>query len=241
MARRRFGTLTGKNLEEFERLGLSCCFVGSDTSHPLLAILLDSAAGRFGSPDGSVKILPPDAQGTQALVEFTGRAYVLTDRLADDDVFATANGFGGATHPALQVALARPGYTIGSHDVVLVRRGDGRGTPLTLTDRYDDHPRVERARRLRRDVMVGGDDRGLVTLGRGLVDRLELSVEVVGVGHGAGVGRDLIRGGLAHVDADDWVFAQVAAGNAASLRAFVASGFVPLGSEVVFEAAESNG
>ena len=80
-----------------------------------------------------------------------------------------------------------------------------------------------------------GDERGLVTIGEGLVGRTELSVELTAAEQGRGTGRALIDEALHHVGADEWVFAQVAAGNAASLRAFLACGFVPIGSEVLIE------
>jgi L-amino acid N-acyltransferase YncA len=71
-----------------------------------------------------------------------------------------------------------------------------------------------------------------VTIGRGLVGRLELSVEVLGT-PGRGTGRRLIVEALGLVPAGDVVFAQVAPGNAASLRAFVSCGFVPIGAETL--------
>ena len=118
---------------------------------------------------------------------------------------------------------------------MLVRSGAG-GSP-TLTERTDleAHPRVERARHHRRDVHVLGDDRGFVTIGHGLVDRVEMSVELLDHAHGTGAGRQLIVEGLRAISADELVFAQVAPGNAASLRAFLACGFRPIGSEVLIE------
>jgi len=41
----------------------------------------------------------------------------------------------------------------------------------------DDPPRVVRSRSHRRDVHVHGDGTGVVTIGRGLVGRLEVAVE----------------------------------------------------------------
>ena len=76
---------------------------------------------------------------------------------------------------------ARSG-AIGSHDAVLVARGTGddrRARSLSPRDDLEWHTRVARARRHRRDVTVLGDEQGLVTLGTGLVDRLELSVELL--------------------------------------------------------------
>jgi hypothetical protein len=128
---------------------------------------------------------------------------------------------------------------MGSLDVVLVRHGAG-GRP-TLVERSDleDHPRVQRARHHRRDVRVLGDASGFVTIGRGLVDRVEMSVELLDHAHGAGAGRQLIDDGLLAIGADELVFAQVAPGNAASLRAFLACGFRPIGSEVLIEVSRS--
>ena len=80
-----------------------------------------------------------------------------------------------------------------------------------------------------------GDDRGLACIGVGLVGRTEVSVEVTRVGVGGGAGRQLVLGALAGLPAGELVFAQVAPGNAASVRVFLACGFVPIGSEVLIE------
>ena len=88
-------------------------------------------------------------------------------------------------------------------------------------------------------MRVLGDERGFVTIGHGLVDRIEMSVELLDHAHGAGAGRQLISDGLDAIAADDLVFAQVAPGNAASLRAFLACGFRPIGSEVLIEVSSS--
>ena len=85
--------------------------------------------------------------------------------------------------------------------------------------------------------MVLGDEQGLVTLGTGLVGRLELSVELLAAATpGTGAGRRLIEAGLAWVPAGAPVWAQVAPGNAASMRAFLHAGFVPIGAEVLLHA-----
>jgi hypothetical protein len=180
-------------------------------------------------------VLPPDDDGTHAVVELTGHSYALTDRSLADLLALGADGFGGCTHPNVLRWLAGLDGWIGSIDVVLVaaaRPGD------RLPERRDleHHPRVTRARAHRRHVRVFGDDRGLVTLGRGLVGRLELSVELYDVtSRGDGAGRALIAAGLATALPDELVWVQVSPGNAASLRAFLACGFVPIGSEVLLK------
>ena len=129
--------------------------------------------------------------------------------------------------------LAGPDGRVGSLDVVLVTEG-APGPSLPRRSDLDDHPRVRRAAGYRTDLAVYGDDVGLVVLGRGLAGRRELSVELLDTAaSGQGHGRRLIRGGLAALAAGERCWAQVAPGNAASLRAFLACGFVPIGSEVL--------
>jgi hypothetical protein len=205
--------------------------------HPL-AVLLDACArGEFPGADGAVEVLRPDGDGTRAVVAMTGHAYVLADVGAADLarlMGGSAGGFGAAMHPAVLSWLAVDDRTIGSTDVVLVAAGTGGATSATATARYDDHPRVLRARAHRRDVGVYGDADGVVIVGRGLVGRTELSVELfepdLTRDH---AGRRLIAAGLATVPAGEWCWAQVAAGNARSLRAFLGCGFRPICAEVL--------
>ena len=200
--------------------------------HPLARVLHDAARGSFPLVDGRAEVLPPDSAGTCAVVSFTGHAFLLTGLSKEAFADLAPDGYGAANHPLLLLRIAGKG-AIGSLDVVLVRTGAGGST--TLADRADleHHPRVERARHHRRDVRVLGDARGFVTIGRGLVDRIEMSVELLDHLHGQGAGRQLIEAGLHAVPPDELVFAQVAPGNAASLRAFLACGFRPIGSEVL--------
>jgi hypothetical protein len=210
--------------------------------HPLYAALAAAADGTFPPVDGLVEVCEPDESGTVAAVEFTGHSFVLTSHTERDVLGRGANGFGGSTHPDLLRWLAGPDGTIGSHDAVLVGRGRGAGgqdDDGSLRERtdLDDHPRVARARHHRRDVRVLGDERGLVTLGTGLVGRREMSVELFDPQTASrGAGRELIRQALGLVPADAPVWAQVAPGNAASLRAFLRCGFVPIGAEVLIDA-----
>jgi hypothetical protein len=178
-------------------------------------------------------VVAPERAGEHAVIELTGHAVVVTDRPAEEVARRGADGFGGASAPDLVRWLAGPDGRIGTHDAVLVARGLGGGTLPRRRD-LDDHPRVRRARHHRRDVAVHGDEDGLVTIGHGLVGRLELSVELLaGTAPGQGAGRRLIREGLALVPAGAVVWAQVAPGNAASLRAFLRCGFVPIGAETL--------
>jgi hypothetical protein len=206
--------------------------------HPLHEILVAAADGRFPSVDGSVEVLPPDADGHHAVVELTGHSYVLTDRDVEEVRAWGVDGYGGASRPDVLRRLAGRNGWIGSHDAVLVARGTGAGVGgLRPRSDLDDHPRVARARRHRRDVVVFADETGLLTLGRGLVGRLELSVELLPPATvGAGAGRRLVAAGVGLVPAGELVWAQVAPGNAASLRVFLNCGFVPVGAETLFTA-----
>jgi hypothetical protein len=197
-----------------------------DVSHPLLAVLHDAAHGVFPPADGQAVFLPPLAGGVSAVVSLTGRAYVASARRVPG-----LDGFGSALWPAALAALAGPGGEVDTVDVMLAARGLGGGRLPVRTD-LDEHPRVRRARAWRTDVRVHGDERGLVTVACGLAGRTELSVELTGAGE-RGAGRALIRDALGLVAAGEPVFAAVAPGNARSLRAFLAVGFVPLGSEVL--------
>lgn len=194
-----------------------------DMPHPLLTVLLSAAAGVFPPADGAAVYLPPLAGGGAAVVSLTGRVYLTTDRAVPG-----LDGFGSALAPEVLRELAGE-RAIGTLDVTTVATGTGGGTLPARADR-DDHPRVRHARALRESVQVYGDDRGLVTMAVGLAGRTEMSVEA----DIPGTGRALIRAALGLVPAGQPVFAAVAPGNARSLRAFLAEGFVPLGSEVIF-------
>jgi hypothetical protein len=215
-----------------------CCGVTDAVDHPLAPVLRDAARGVFPPVDGVAELLPPDASGTRAVVSFTGHSYVLTDLPSHPLADLALDGFGSSTHPQALLRIARAG-AIGSLDVVLVRTGMGGTTPLAERTDLEHHPRVARARHHRRDVCVLGDAGGFVTIGRGLVDRIEISVELLGRADGPGAGRRLISDGLCAIGEDELVFAQVAPGNAASLRAFLACGFRPIGSEVLIEVSSS--
>ena len=200
--------------------------------HPLLEALLAAVDGAFPPIDGRVEVLEPLEGDHHGVVEFTGHSVVLTDFPVDELRARGADGFGGSSHPDVVRWLAGPDGWIGSHDVVLAARGTGGGRLRESSD-HETHPRVVRSRVHRRDVRVYANDVGVVTLGRGLVDRQELSVELFEPGAVGGHGRGLITEALALVEPGAVVFAQVAPGNAASLRAFLSCGFVAIGAETL--------
>ncbi|MFK8024840.1 MAG: hypothetical protein AB8G26_12845 [Ilumatobacter sp.] len=206
--------------------------------HPLRTLLDSAAIGRFPAVDGVVEVHGPERSGHLAVVEFTGHSVVLADgptEIVRAEIEALGgDGFGGASHPDVTRHLAGRRASIGTHDAMLVSTGGGLDPDdVGLVERHDleSHERVVRSRRHRLDVRVFGDEVGLITIGVGLVGRLEMSVELLGESM-PGSGRRLIERGLAIAPAEP-IWAQVAPGNAASLRAFLACGFTPIGAETL--------
>lgn len=209
--------------------------------HPLAALIRSAAAGSYPVPDGGWQRVPPWREGVEAVVAFTGHAVLAVgDRLSDVSLAKLGvDGFGGAHHPAVIAALAAGGW-IDSLDGLLVGIGtadtEPRGTGGALVARPDlaEHPRVSFARRLRTDLQVLGradpTDASVVVLGRGIAGLTELSFELDRARRGAGGGTALVRAGLAAVPAGEAVVAACAPGNAASLRALLRAGLIPVAS-----------
>ncbi|HEX5249673.1 MAG TPA: GNAT family N-acetyltransferase [Gaiellales bacterium] len=204
------------------------------TPHPLAALLEDAARGRFPDPDGQVELLPA-AGAAAAVVGFTAHYAIAADvpeawlreRLPAGDLLA----------PLSAPFLAELGRTIGRRDdgidVVLAAAGLDGEPALTETG-ADAHPRAARAFARRDDVRVFECDGAVVTFGRGLAGRAEVSIEVEPRARGRGVARRALVEARKLVGPGGVVFAQVAPGNAASLRAFLRAGFEPIGSEALF-------
>lgn len=203
-------------------------------THPLLAVLLAAAADVFPAVDGRAVLRPPLEDGLEAVVSFTGHAILATSLRRKELGSRTLDGFGTALQPSVLSRMAGLDGEVGVIDVTLAAFGRGGGA-LAARDDLDDHPRVQHARAWRGDVRVFGDDRGLITVSRGLAGRTELSVEAAHTSPGRQVGRSLIHDALGLVAAGEPVFAAVAPGNARSLRAFLAAGFRPIASEVLIK------
>lgn len=202
--------------------------------HPLLGYFLDAVRGRFPPPDGAVTVLPALPGGLECSVAFTGHAVLATALPAADVQARRPDGFGGSLAPDFLRYLAGPKGWIDVIDATLACLGTGGKPRLRPLSGVDDHSRVQRARELRTAVRVFGDDRGLVTLSAGLAGRTELSVELHRPQDGShGHGRSLIADALTLVPAGAPAFAAVPPGNARSLRAFLATGFTPIGAEVL--------
>ena len=208
---------------------------GGTGDDDLAALFAAVAAGRYPPSDGGFHVVGPDrTTGQHAVLAFTGHAVVVTDRTPDQLAALTIDGEGGAHHPDVLRALAGPGGWVGVLDAMLVTYGTGVGcTPLKRTADLDEHPRVVYAREGRVAVEVFADERGLVTVGKGLGARTELGIELTNAPIGEREGRALLSDVLAELPADEPVWASCSPGNARSLRALLAVGFVPVGAEVL--------
>jgi hypothetical protein len=212
--------------------------------HPLALLLDEAAHGRFPPADGAVRVLPPLAGRLDALVSFTG-TFVVAGALTQAEVDARVprGEFSvPMSAPFVSWISERLGARAATHDAVLVAVSTG-GSPSDDVGPGDlvevaesDHPRVQRALRYRRGVRVYEtvDRRGVVVLGRGITGRWEIAFEVADTARGSGLGRAIAAAGVRLLPEGTPVWAQVAPGNAASLRAVLGAGFRPVGAEILF-------
>jgi hypothetical protein len=181
--------------------------------------------------------LPPDDRSVGVLA-FPGQHIIVADVTAEWVRSWLPDGdlAGPLSPPFLTLLSAVTGRAIGNVDTVLVARGHGRRRGLDLTEITDsDHPWIARARLHRADVRAMVCPGGLLVLGRGVAGRWEAAVQVDAALRGFGLGRGLFAAALGLVDEGEPVWAQVAPGNAASLRALLAAGYRPVGAEVLLE------
>jgi hypothetical protein len=211
--------------------------------HPLSALFADLGHGGYPPADGVTEAMPSAAGAVAAVLAFTGHCVVAAD--VDSDWVATMCPpwrLSAAYAPEFLAALAK--RTAGRPQALDVLLGAPAqdGPPelaLSRTHALDAHPRVARSYRVRTDVSVyqTEDGAGLLSLGRGLAGRWEAGFEVAEGARNRGLGRGLAAAARHLVPSGEQLFLQVAPGNAASLRATLAAGFIPFGSELLFVAA----
>jgi hypothetical protein len=216
---------------------------GVPLAQPLAELITAAADGRFPQADGGWRRVRPWHPGLEAIIAFTGHAVLaVAPDIPDERLISLGvDGFGGAHDPRLITALAGPGGWIDSLDMLMAGRGTGRaGEPPRLVGRPDlaAHPRAAFAARLRDQVRpVGYADRSrgaLALISCGIAGLTELSFELEPRRRGQGGGSALVRDALTAIPAGQLVLAAVAPGNAASVRALLTAGFVPLGSLQLF-------
>jgi hypothetical protein len=194
-----------------------------------------AARGELPPADGRIDVVEPADGATAAIVAFTAH-YVFAAEVTREEVLARIPP-GDLDAPLGVPFLSWFGERTGSRpdgiDVLLVADPiPGLVAVRPLDDA--DHPRARRARRVRSDVAVYGDETGVIAIGRGLAGRVEVSIEVRAEERGRGTGRLLAHAARTLGPRTEPVFAQVAPGNAAALHAFLAAGFRPIGAEVLF-------
>jgi RimJ/RimL family protein N-acetyltransferase len=212
-----------------------------ENGHPLSTLLVDAARGSFPPPDGAVDVLPPPPGPTQAVVGFTAHHVIAADVTPEEVRHRLDPGDLGAPMNATFLAWVgeRLGARPGMLDLVLITFGGQEDrSPVELVPRDDlaEHPRVARSMRYRDDLRVFSDPDGaaVLMLGRGLAGRWEVSIEVDPAHRERGLGRTLAAAARRLIPQDEPLFAQVTPANVASLRAFLAAGYRPIGSEVLF-------
>ncbi len=208
--------------------------------HPLADVLRNAMHGHFPPGDGRVERLPTWRGGVEAVVALTGHAYLCLE--VGHDVPTTVadlagDAFGGAVDPRVVATLAGPSAgrdDIDSLDLIMVapaRRRDAVDLDLVESPGHA-HPRVEFARRLRDDVrvMTAPGVEGLLVVASGLAGLTEVSIELAPQRRGRGTGAAMLSAARSLARPGEPIVAAVAPGNAASIRALLAAGFVPVGS-----------
>jgi GNAT superfamily N-acetyltransferase len=208
----------------------------------ILELLHAAARGSFPPEDGRTEVVGAAAGAPAAVLSFTAHHVVAAD-VPPDEVLARVDpqDLKGPLAPGVLTWLAeRTGLVAGSLDVVLAWAPGHVATEAAEVREVEPaaHPRVDRARRWRHELRVFEGVGGVVVIGRGVAGRLELSVEVDPNRRDRGLARRLVAGTLQAAAPAEPVFAQVAAANAASLRALQPAGFAAAGAEVLFGPAE---
>jgi GNAT superfamily N-acetyltransferase len=217
-----------------DRLATDC-----PVSDPLAALLGAVAAGAYPVADGSVTIVPQPSARDAGVIAFTAHAVIFTgaDPAWVRGQLPAGDLSGPLTPRFLQALCDRTGRRAQSADLLTVAPSCPGPPAMELTPDADPaHPRIARALRCRDDVRAWQADGGVLLLGRGVACRWEVAVEVDPDRRGKGLGRDLAAAARHLVPGGAPLWAQIAPGNAASVRAFLAAGFTPVGAEVLLPA-----
>jgi GNAT superfamily N-acetyltransferase len=201
---------------------------------PLAAVFDEVAAGRFPPADGGVTIMAAPPGRDAAVLGFTAHAVIFIDA---DPAWVAAQlpegDLAGPLSPAfLQALCDHTGREVHTIDMLCTAPALPGPPAVGLAAAPGlAHPRLARALRYRDGVRAWRTDGGVVLLGRGIAGRWEASVEVDPGRRGEGLGRALAAAARHLLPAGTPVWAQIAPANAASVRAFLAAGFEPVGAE----------
>lgn len=207
------------------------------SDHRLSRLFRQLADSVYPPENGQVDVVGPPPGIAQAVVAFT-RHHVVAVDLDPDRVLSKLDpdDLGAPMRPRFLTWLADQ-LDAESHmlNLVMFAIGTGEGSPLIRRDDLFEHPRVVRAARFRTDLELYSNEYGnsVLVLGKGLAGRRELALEIPASQRNAATGRKLVRAAMALTPRGVPLFAQVAPGNAASVRAFYNAGFRPVGAEVL--------
>jgi hypothetical protein len=220
----------------FPSLRVPTLTMASSAPPSLAEAIVSAARGVFPSP-GPVSVVAPPPHLKGAIVAFSGHTYVAADvrtrevmrRMGDDPLTGpTRSGF-------VEWLASAIGANAGTQDAVLVAPATGRQAHALQPDpTWASHDRAKHGARLRRDLRGWDYDsgRGIVLIGRGLCDRWELAYEAAADAPWDWTGAAVAARGL--IEDGELLFAQVAPGHPRSLRATLAAGYEPIGSEILF-------
>lgn len=214
------------------------------TAGTLRAILRAAARGDFPPADGGTTVVPQPSPRDAGVVAFTAHSVVFTDEdprwvRATLDALDCDPLAGPLNARFLAALLERTGRRHETVDTLLVGAPLPGEPALALREIDTAHPRIAYARERRDAVRAWAADGGALVMGRGVAGRLEVSVEVdEGVRH-RGLGRALVA--AARHLADEPLWAQVSPGNARSMRAFQAAGYLSVGAEALLLSATAGG
>jgi GNAT superfamily N-acetyltransferase len=202
-----------------------------------LAGILDGIArGDFPPNDLGMTHVPQPSTRDAAILSTTGHVIVAADVEPGWLSGRYPHGQPGEAFnpPFLGAIEAATGRRVNNIDIMLIAAPRSGPPALSLSAVHDHtHARVRRAARYRDDVAVFTCEGGVLAIGRGLAGRWEVGLEVDPAYRGKGLGRAMAEA-AAHFSVDGApMWAQVAPGNAASLRAFLAAGYLPVGQEAL--------
>jgi len=200
--------------------------------------ILDAVARDDLPPaDGRMTVVPQMSERDAGVLAFTAHAVVFIDEdpqwVHDTLAAVPCDALAAPMNPRFLMALLeRTGRRAETIDAMLVGTPLAGQPPLPLREITDgDHPRIVYARGRRDDVRAWTAEGGVLVLGSGVGGRLEVSVEIDEDVRHRGLGRALVAAARHLTDEPLW--AQVAPGNARSMRAFLAAGYRPVGAEAV--------
>ena len=211
-----------------------------------LAEILDAAAhGRFPAPDGGTTLVPQPSPRDAGVLALTAHSVIFLDE-DPEWIRATLGGLrcdalAATMNPLFLAALLqRTGRTTDTIDLLTIAPALPGAPPVPLREHDQDHPRVRRARARRDDVRVWAAAGGLLTLGRGVAGRWEVSLEVDEPDRHRGLGRALAVAARHLIPPGAFLWSQQATGNARSIRAFQAAGYRPIGAEILLAPAPAS-